>query len=122
MARKYIAQNLYQKEWGGDGAKVACVGHTHIDIAWLWSIRQTREKAQRSFATVLDLMEKYSLRPEEILVVDDLKPGYDMARAAGVHIAAAGWAHNVKGIRDFMEVNCDYFCESISALESVLFE
>ena len=38
---------------------MACVGHTHIDIAWLWSVRQTREKAQRSFATVLHLMDKY---------------------------------------------------------------
>lgn len=29
-------------------------------------------------------MEKYDLKPEELLVVDDLKPGYDMAHAAGV--------------------------------------
>ncbi|MFQ9762260.1 MAG: hypothetical protein ACLRYE_03055 [Gemmiger formicilis] len=22
-----------------------CVGHTHIDVAWLWTLAQTREKA-----------------------------------------------------------------------------
>lgn len=38
----------------------ACVvGHTHIDVAWLWRLKHTREKAQRSFATVLRLMERY---------------------------------------------------------------
>lgn len=28
-------------------------------MAWLWTVAQTREKAQRSFATVLKLMEQY---------------------------------------------------------------
>lgn len=38
---------------------VHTVGHTHIDVAWLWRLKHTREKAQRSFATVLRLMEEY---------------------------------------------------------------
>lgn len=38
---------------------VTCVGHTHIDMAWLWDLAQTRKKAQRSFSTVLTLMEHY---------------------------------------------------------------
>lgn len=38
---------------------VHVVGHTHIDVAWLWRLKHTREKAQRSFATVLRLMERY---------------------------------------------------------------
>ncbi|MCS7463670.1 alpha-mannosidase [Paenibacillus doosanensis] len=38
---------------------VRCIGHTHIDVAWLWRLKHTREKAARSFSTVLRLMEKY---------------------------------------------------------------
>lgn len=38
---------------------VNMVGHTHIDVAWLWRLKHTREKAQRSFSTVLRLMEQY---------------------------------------------------------------
>lgn len=38
---------------------VNCVGHTHIDLAWLWRLKHTREKASRSFSTVLRLMEKF---------------------------------------------------------------
>lgn len=38
---------------------VWCVGHAHIDVAWLWRTRHTREKTARTFATVLRLMERY---------------------------------------------------------------
>lgn len=39
--------------------KVKCVGHTHIDVAWLWRLKHTREKCARSFSTVLRLMDQY---------------------------------------------------------------
>ena len=38
---------------------VQCIGHTHIDVAWLWRLKHTREKAARSFSTVLRLMEMF---------------------------------------------------------------
>lgn len=38
---------------------IRAIGHTHIDVAWLWRLKHTREKATRSFSTVLRLMEKY---------------------------------------------------------------
>ncbi|WJV66209.1 alpha-mannosidase [Pectobacteriaceae bacterium CE70] len=38
---------------------VHCVGHTHIDVAFLWQLKHTREKCARSFSTVLRLMERY---------------------------------------------------------------
>ncbi len=36
-----------------------CVGHSHIDVAWLWRLKHTREKAQRTFSTVLRYMEEF---------------------------------------------------------------
>ncbi|WP_172193895.1 alpha-mannosidase [Saccharibacillus qingshengii] len=38
---------------------VTAVGHTHIDVAWLWRLTHTREKAARSFSTVLRLMHQF---------------------------------------------------------------
>ncbi len=38
---------------------INAIGHTHIDVAWLWRLKHTREKAARSFSTVLRLMEQY---------------------------------------------------------------
>lgn len=40
-------------------ATVHTVGHTHIDVAWLWQFKHTREKTARSFSTVLALMDEY---------------------------------------------------------------
>lgn len=34
-------------------------GHAHIDVAWLWTLGQTRRKAGRTFHTVLRQMEQY---------------------------------------------------------------
>lgn len=58
-AREYLNNNLYKKYSGGDGTTAVCIGHTHIDIAWLWTLAQTEEKAQHSFATVLALLDRY---------------------------------------------------------------
>lgn len=57
--RKALEEDFYKKICGDNGKTVSCIGHTHIDIAWLWTLMQTREKAQRSFSTVLNLMEQY---------------------------------------------------------------
>lgn len=58
-ASKWLKENLYEKEWELDGPTVYALGHTHIDVAWKWPLRQTREKAVRSFSTVLYLMKRY---------------------------------------------------------------
>lgn len=34
-------------------------GHAHIDVAWLWTLGQTRRKAGRTFHNVLRLMEQF---------------------------------------------------------------
>ena len=58
-AREYIAKALYEDMAGYDDVIATCIGHTHIDVAWWWTVAQTREKVGRSFATVLKLMEEY---------------------------------------------------------------
>jgi len=38
---------------------VVAVGHAHIDSAWLWPVRETVRKVARTFANVLELMDRY---------------------------------------------------------------
>ncbi|GLQ56247.1 alpha-mannosidase [Devosia nitrariae] len=38
---------------------ITAVGHTHLDVGWLWRVMHTRDKTGRSFATVLNLMSEY---------------------------------------------------------------
>ncbi|MGV2885600.1 alpha-mannosidase [Paenibacillus taichungensis] len=45
---------------GGDSVmNISAVGHAHIDLAWLWPIRETIRKGARTFSTVLRMMERY---------------------------------------------------------------
>ncbi len=56
---EFLKQEYYDKLCKETPMTVNCIGHTHIDVAWLWTLAQTREKAQRSFSTVLELMQRY---------------------------------------------------------------
>lgn len=38
---------------------VSATGHAHIDVAWLWTLGQTRQKAGRTFHTVQRLMDEF---------------------------------------------------------------
>lgn len=44
---------------------VTAVGHGHLDVAWLWQTRHTREKTARTFGVATALMERY---PEYIFL------------------------------------------------------
>ncbi len=68
-------------------------------------------------------MERYSLSPADLLVIDDMKPAVQMARAAGVEIAFAGWGRaEFPEICGEMETLCDYSFYSTESLEKFLFE
>jgi alpha-mannosidase len=40
-------------------AIVHATGHAHIDVAWLWTLGQTRRKSERTFYNVIRLMEQF---------------------------------------------------------------
>ncbi len=67
------------------------------------------------------IMRDGGFRPEELLVVDDLKPGYDMAAAAGVPFAAAGWANDIPEIERFMRSNSGMYFRTVDELRRTLF-
>ena len=39
--------------------EIIAAGHAHIDVAWLWTLAQTRRKAGRTFHTMLRQLEQY---------------------------------------------------------------
>ena len=63
------------------------------------------------------IMAKYRLKSVQMLVLDDLKPGYDMARACGVPFAAAGWANDIPEIEGFMRGNCDFYFKTVEEFD-----
>ena len=59
LAWQLLEDRVYSRDWGEGFVELFAIGHTHIDIAWRWTVEQTRQKAQRSFATAALLMQSY---------------------------------------------------------------
>ncbi len=58
-ANEYLEKEFYGKYCHDQDIKVSVIGHTHIDVAWRWTLDQTREKVQRTFGSVIEMMKKY---------------------------------------------------------------
>lgn len=68
------------------------------------------------------IMKTYGFSKDQMLVVDDLKPAWQMCRDAGVAIAFAAWSkQDVPQIAEEMTKLCDYSFDSIEKLEVFLF-
>ena len=89
-------------------------------IVFGWEL--PRDKRKPSPYALDRLMAAMDLGPEEMLVVDDLKPGYDMARQRHVPFAAAGWAYDVPEIRTFLQQNTPLYFGATEELYRYLFE
>ena len=69
------------------------------------------------------IMAKYQLKPDQLLVVDDLKPAWEMASKVNVPIAFAAW-----GREDYPQIVadmtrlCNYTFHSPKDLEKFLFD
>ena len=69
-----------------------------------------------------EIMRRFDLQPSDLLMIDDLKPGYDMARACGIDFAAVGWANDIPEIERFMRGNCRYYFKRVEELDAFLKE
>ncbi|MGL1891450.1 MAG: glycosyl hydrolase-related protein [Spirochaetaceae bacterium] len=53
-----ITQDLLKTK-SKDNHEISSIGHAHLDLAWLWPIRETYRKGARTFANALRLMDEY---------------------------------------------------------------
>lgn len=91
------------------------------DDIYGWDLPEHQRKP--STYPLEQIMNKYHLKPTDILVVDDLKPAWIMCKNAGVPIAFAAWSkESCPAIMDEMTSLCDYTFHSPTQLERFLFE
>ena len=68
------------------------------------------------------ILKKYGLTSSQLLIVDDMKPAWEMARKVNVPVAFAKWGKiNCPDICREMEAICDYSFETTEDLEKYLF-
>ena len=90
------------------------------DLIFGWD--SPREQRKPNPWPLQQIMRRFQLKPGEVLMLDDLKPGFDMARAAGVPFAAAGWANDIPEIETFMRAHCDYYFKTVPELGAFLLD
>ncbi len=90
------------------------------DMIFGWTYDESKRKPDPY--PVIEGLKRFLLKPEDAVILDDLKPGVIMGKRAGVDIAAAGWSYDIKEIRDFMRKNCSYYLEKVEDLRSLLFK
>ncbi|MCR5843035.1 MAG: HAD hydrolase-like protein, partial [Oscillospiraceae bacterium] len=88
------------------------------DAVYGWE-RPEQERKPNPFP-LEDIMRRFDLKPGELLMIDDLKPGYDMACAAGTDFAAVGWAYNIPEIESFMRQSCPRYFKKVEDLAAWL--
>jgi phosphoglycolate phosphatase/pyrophosphatase PpaX len=91
------------------------------DAIYSWDLPEHLRKP--STYALEDIMQKYGFTRDQLLVVDDMKPAWEMASKAGVPITFAGW-----GRKDYPEIAaemkrlCDFSFDTTKELEKFLFE
>ena len=90
------------------------------DIIFGWE--QEEHKRKPSPYPVMEIMKRLELKNDELLMIDDLKPGLDMARSCNIAFAAAGWSHITPEIKEYMEANSDYYFSTVAAFREFIFK
>lgn len=89
------------------------------DMIFGWELGEDKRKPNPY--PLNEIMRIYNLKPNELLMVDDLKPGFDMAKSCNVDFACAGWSYEIPKIAEYMKKNCDYYFNSVKDFEKFLF-
>lgn len=93
-------------------------GLPEIDAVFGWG--EPPERRKPNAYPLEEIMRRFNLAPEELLMIDDLKPGYDMAKKCSVPFAAVGWANDIPEIESFMRKNCSLYFKTVEELDSFL--
>ena len=88
------------------------------DLVFGWE--QPLERRKPEPWPLEEIMRRCGLAPGELLMIDDLKPGYDMAAACGVDFAAVGWSNDIPEIERFMRENCRMYFKTVASLAAFL--
>ena len=129
-----IAEIIHRQK--AEGGMICVVSHSHADnilrdyrthfglepdAVYGWELPPHQRKPNPY--PLEDIMRRYSLKPEEILVVDDMKLACQMADPLDIKVAYSGW--NGLGILEIekeMQSMCTYSFDSTEKLYKFLFE
>lgn len=136
--RKYTESNLPEfyemftetiREFKHQGGIVTVVSHSERsrierdysshcgflpDAIFGWELPEHQRKPHPY--PIKQILKRFNLLETEALMLDDLRPGMEMARSCKVDFAAAGWSHTVPEIKEQMKLESKYYFETVDQL------
>ena len=115
------------------GGKIAVISHSHRvnilrdyrenglpepDLVFGWEMPE--EKRKPSPWPLQEVLLQFQIEAGQALMIDDLKPGLDMAEACGVPFAAVGWANDIPEIETYMRRHSKLYFKRVSELADYL--
>lgn len=88
------------------------------DLIFGWELEEKQRKPNPY--PIIEIMKRFNLNNNEMLVLDDLKPGLDMARSCNVAFAGAGWSHIIPEIENYMRNNSDYYFSTVELFKKFI--
>lgn len=124
------------REFKNAGGRVAVVSHSNKDIIqrdydragagdipeiiFGWDLNE--EKRKPAPFPVEEILKAFNLKSEDALIIDDLKPAVIMGEATGVHVAGAGWGHQIPEIMTYMKEHCHYYFHELDEFRKLILE
>lgn len=118
-----------------EGGMICVVSHSSDDVIngaydhagiprpdLIFGAEQPPERRKPSPWPLEEIMRRFDLGPDQLLMVDDMPHGGQMARAAGVKFVGAGWYHMLPELEEKMRAQCDWFFSTVEAFSNFLFE
>lgn len=88
------------------------------DLIFGWEYEEQKRKPNPF--PIVEIMKTFNLNNKDVLVVDDLKPGLDMARSCNVNFAAAGWSNKIIEIERYMRIYSDYYFSTVNEFKEFI--
>jgi len=96
--------------------------HFGFDPDAIYGFERPEEQRKPNPYPLQDIMKRFGLSADEILVVDDMKLSCKMAAPLGIRVAYAGWnGLDVPEVDEEMASICDFHFKTVSAFEEFLF-
>jgi len=96
--------------------------HFGFDPDAIYGFERPEEQRKPNPYPLQDIMRRFDLSTDEILVVDDMKLSCKMAAPLGIKVAYAGWnGLGVPEVDEEMASICDFHFKTVSAFEEFLF-
>ena len=96
--------------------------HFGFDPDAIYGFERPEEQRKPNLYPLQDIMKRFNLSVDDILVVDDMKLSCKMAAPLGIKVAYAGWnGLGVPEVDDEMAAICDFHFKTVAAFEEFLF-